>query len=97
MTELPLVLVTVGNSQHEFEALYDHLETVSKAKTARFQSLIVARRDMPDVFYAVLRSKADSLPNVHMRRLGDGGEHCDSIRHAEGTFYTTRKPSFTVI
>ena len=96
-TDLPLVLVTVGNTQKEFETLYDHLESVAQSDAPEFQSLIVARHDMPDVFYAVLRSKADQLPSVHIRRLNDGADQCERVSHASGAFYATRPRKFCII
>ena len=96
-TDLPLVLVTVGNTQKEFETLYDHLESVSQTEQPEFQSLIVARHDMPDIFYAVLRSKADQLPNVHIRRLNDRPDECERVSHATGEFYATRPRRFCII
>jgi len=89
--ELPLVLVTVGDGLEEFEALYDHLEAISRDRVPRQQSLIVARPEMPDMLYTVLRARTAHMPNVHIRRLGDEAEHCTELSHESGTFYVTRR------
>lgn len=90
---LPLVLVTVGNGMGEFEALYDHLESIMREPEPTCQSLIVARPEVPDVLYHVLRSRVRQIPNVHLRRLGERVENCEERLHESGTFLVTRKRS----
>ena len=91
--QLPLVLLTVGDGLREFEALYDHLEAMSKDPAPMQQSLIVARAEMPDMLYTVLRARTAEMPHVHIRRLGDDPSDCAELRHETGTFYVTRKRS----
>ena len=86
---LPLVLVTIGDSVREFEALYDHLERISQDAMPKQQSLIVARPETPDVLYQTLRSRTREMPHVHLRRLGDDVEDCVAVAHETGTFYAT--------
>lgn len=88
---LPLVLVTVGNGVGEFEALYNHLEDVGHKSDPGYQSLIVARHDVPDVLYSVLRSRVRNMPNVYLRRLGSSSEDCAELKHSSGTFLALRK------
>jgi len=88
---LPLVLVTVGGSDGEFEALHKHLENVSRQNAPRFQSLIVARPDLPKMLYNVLCARVDPIPNVHIRRLGESREDCRELQHETGTFLVTRR------
>ncbi len=90
---LPLVLVTVGSTNDEFEALQSHLEMISQDTVPRFQSLIVARPDLPKMFYNVLCSRVRTLPNVYIRRLGAMGDDCEELLHETGTFLANRKRS----
>lgn len=88
---LPLVLVTVGNGQGEFESLYDHLEALVQEPKPKSQTLIVARPDVPDVLYSVLRSRVREMPHVYLRRLGKSREDCAELLHSSGTFLAARK------
>ncbi len=88
---LPLVHVTVGNGQGEFESLYDHLEALMKEQKPTSQTLIVARPDVPDVLYSVLRSRVREMPHVYLRRLGKSREDCAELLHSSGTFLAARK------
>lgn len=88
---LPLVLVTVGNGQGEFELLYDHLESLMQEPEPQAQTLIVARPDVPDVLYSVLRSRVREMPHVYLRRLGKSREDCAELLHSSGTFLAARK------
>ena len=88
---LPLVLVTVGNGQGEFESLYDHLESLIQDPKPKAQTLIVARPEVPDVLYSVLRSRIREMPHVYLRRLGKGQEDCAELLHSSGTFLAARK------
>ena len=88
---LPLVLVTVGNGQGEFESLYDHLEALMQEQKPTSQTLIVARPDVPDVLYSVLRSRVREMPHVYLRRLGKSREDCAELLHSSGTFLAARK------
>ena len=90
---LPLVLVTVGSTNDEFEALQSHLEMISQDTVPRFQSLIVARPDLPEMFYNVLCARVRTLPNVYIRRLGATGNDCEELLHETGTFLANRKRS----
>lgn len=85
--ELPLVLVTFGNGVGEFEAMYDHLDTVEKQQPPQFQSLIVARPDVSSVVLRVLSERVRSMPTVHLRKLGKSD--CSALRHETGTFFVT--------
>lgn len=88
---LPLVLVTVGNGQGEFESLYDHLESLMQEPEPKTQTLIVARPEVPDVLYSVLRSRIREMPHVYLRRLGKSREDCAELLHSSGTFLAARK------
>ena len=88
---LPLVLVTVGNGQGEFESLYDHLESLTQEPKPTSQTLIVARPEVPDVLYSVLRSRVREMPHVYLRRLGKTREDCAELLHSSGTFLAARK------
>jgi predicted glycosyltransferase len=90
-TGLPLVLVTVGGDDGDFEVLHNHLETVSRDPEPRFQSLIVARPDLPKMLYNVLCARIDPLPHVHIRRLGEKTDNCYELLHETGTFLVTRR------
>ncbi len=85
--DLPLVLVTFGNGVGEFEAMYDHLDTVERQQPPQFQSLIVARPDVSSVVLRVLSERVRSLPTVHLRKLGKSD--CSALRHETGTFFVT--------
>ena len=85
---LPLVLVTVGSDDDEFLALAEHLECIAREKEPKFQSLVVAKPDMPKLMYQVLRARIGSLDNVYLRRIGD--EDCDSRTHESGTFLVSK-------
>lgn len=88
---LPLVLVTIGNGQGEFESLYDHLEMLMQEPKPTAQTLIVARPEVPDVLYSVLRSRVREMPHVYLRRLGKSQEDCAELLHSSGTFLAARK------
>lgn len=88
---LPLVLVTVGNGKGEFESLYDHLEALMQEPKPTAQTLIVARPEVPDVLYSVLRSRVREMPHVYLRRLGKSREDCAELLHSSGTFLAARK------
>lgn len=88
---LPLVLVTIGNGQGEFETLYDHLEALMQDPEPKSQTLIVARPEVPDVLYSVLRSRVREMPHVYLRRLGKSTEDCTELLHSSGTFLVARK------
>ena len=88
---LPLVLLTVGDELEEFETLYDHLEMISEEKAPQQQTLIIARPEVPDMLYRVLRARTAEMPHVHIRRLGDDTANCQTLRHETGTFYVTQK------
>ena len=85
--DLPLVLVTFGNGVGEFEAMYDHLDTVEKQNPPKFQSLIVAGPDVSSVVLRVLSERVRSMPTVHLRKLGKSD--CSELRHETGTFFVT--------
>ena len=85
--DLPLVLVTFGNGPGEFEAMYDHLDTVEKQSNPQFQSLIVARPEVSSVVLRVLGERVRSMPTVHLRKLGK--EDYSALRHETGTFFVT--------
>lgn len=89
LTGLPLVLVTAGDREGEFETLYEHLESLAGEKQPTCQSLIVARSDLPDVLYQMLRIRTREMPHVHIRRLRDDPEDCAVLVHETGTFYVT--------
>ena len=86
--ELPLVLLTVGGDDDEFLALAEHLERIARQQAPEFQSLVVAKPDMPKLMYNVLRARIGSLDNVYLRRLGD--DECDSLNHESGTFLVSK-------
>jgi len=86
--DLPLVLLTVGGEDDDFLALAEHLERVGQYEKPKFQSLVVARPDMPKLMYNVLRARIESLENVYLRRLGD--DECDALTHESGTFLVNR-------
>ena len=88
---LPLVLLTVGDELEEFETLYDHLEMISEETAPQQQTLIIARPEVPDMLYRVLRARTVDMPHVHIRRLGDDTSNCLELRHETGTFYVTQK------
>ena len=88
---LPLVLLTIGEELEEFETLYDHLEMISEEFAPQQQTLIIARPEMPDMLYRVLRARTANMPHVHMRRLDDDAVNCTELRHETGTFYVTQK------
>ena len=85
--ELPLVLVTFGNGVGEFEAMYDHLDTVDSQNPPQFQSLIVARPEVSSVVLRVLSERVRSMPTVYLRKLGKSD--CSELRHETGTFFVT--------
>ena len=89
--QLPLVTLTVGDGLNDFEALYDHLEAISQEPRPKQQSLIVARPEMPEMLYKVLRGRTKAMAHVHIRRLADDVEDCAAVRHETGTFYVTIK------
>ena len=89
--DLPLVTIVVGDGLGEFEALYDHLEEISKDPIPKQQSLIVARPEIPDVLYHTLRARTADMPHVHIRKLGDKTSDCDILSHETGTFFVTRR------
>ncbi len=91
--ELPLVLLTVGDGVQEFEALYDHLESISSDPLPKQLSLIVMRPEAPDVLYQTLRARTKEMPHVHIRRLDDDVEDCVEVLHETGKFYVTRRRS----
>lgn len=86
---LPLVLITFGGDDGEFEALHRHLEAIENAPEPLFQSLVVARPGVPKMVYRVIRARIKPLPNVHLLKLGDGANDCCAMRHESGTFYAT--------
>ncbi len=86
---LPLVLVTVGSSDGDFEVLHNHLELATRDGEPAFQSLIVARPDLPKMLYNVLCARIDPLPHVHIRRLGERTADCCELHHETGTFLVT--------
>lgn len=88
---LPLILVTIGDDEKDFEALHDHLEFVEKQAEPRFQSLIVARPQLPSMLYKVLRKRVEALPNVYIRRLSEASDECERLPHATGTFLVSRR------
>lgn len=92
---LPLVLVTIGNGQGEFETLYDHLEALMQDPEPKAQTLIVARPEVPEVLYSVLRSRVRDMPHVYLRRLGKSTEDCAKLLHSSGTFLVARKRAKT--
>lgn len=88
-SDLPLVLVTAGDREGEFEVLYEHLESLAREPEPTCQSLIVARTDLPDVLYQMLRIRTREMPHVHIRRLRDDPEDCAVLEHETGTFFAT--------
>ncbi len=87
IADLPLVLFSPGETRYEFESVYDHLEEIRKTGSSAYQSLIVTRPEMSDVLFRILRSKAESLPHVHIRRLDDDVQTCSQIPHRSGSFF----------
>ena len=92
---LPLVLVTIGNSQEEFEVLCEHLDSVAEARIPSFQSLIVTKPDMPELLFDVLQSQAESMPHVHLHRLGYVVGRRAYLKHKAGTFIATHSTTET--
>ncbi len=90
MKDLPLVLLTVGDSADEFETLYDHLESVDNDPEPRFQSLIVALPSIPGMLLKVLRSRTEKMPHVHLRKLNEDPNNCSELPHQTGTFLVTK-------
>ncbi len=86
---LPLVLITIGGDEGEFEALHRHLEAIEKDPEPLFQSLVVARPSVPKMVYKVIRARIKPLPHVHLLKLGESAEDCRTMRHESGTFYAT--------
>ncbi|MDX1508423.1 MAG: hypothetical protein R3358_09105 [Woeseiaceae bacterium] len=89
LEKLPLVLVTAGDGVGEFEVLYDHLERLAGELEPSCQSLIVARPELPDILYQMLRARTKDMPHVHIRRLDDDTEDCVEVGHEAGRFYAT--------
>ena len=89
LEDLPLVLVTAGDGVGEFEVLYDHLERLADELEPSCQSLIVARPELPDILYQMLRARTKDMPHVHIRRLDDDTDDCLEVGHETGTFYAT--------
>ena len=87
---LPLVLLTIGDADGEFEALYDHLEKVTREAEPDCQSLIIARPEFPKMLYNVLRMRIKEIPHVHLRRLGSDTGECMRLKHSTGTFLVNR-------
>ena len=87
--DLPLVLLTLGNDDGEFEALYAHLEEVARDPQPKFQSLIVARRDVPGAVLRIAAARVRSMPSVHLLRLGKGANTCSRRSHETGSFFVT--------
>lgn len=94
-SNLPLVLITLGDGQEEFETLYDHLEALTFQAKPRYQSLIVAKPEVPTMLYNVLRQRIKPFPHVHLRRLGDIDTECSELRHETGTFLVSHKRAQT--
>ncbi len=94
-SNLPLVLITLGDGQDEFETLYDHLEALTMQRKPRFQSLIVAKPEVPNMLYNVLRQRIKAFPHVHLRRLGDVDADCSELRHETGTFLVSESQAKT--
>ena len=94
-SNLPLVLITLGDGQEEFETLYDHLEALTVQRRPRYQSLIVAKPEVPTMLYNVLRQRIKSFPHVHLRRLGDIETDCAELRHETGTFLVSQQHAKT--
>ena len=88
--ELPLVLVTVGGDDDEFMTLNQHLDELAHVEEPRFQSLVVARPEMPKMMYNVLRARIKSLKHVYIRRLNEAPEDCSERLHESGTFLVTK-------
>lgn len=87
-TGLPLVLITVGNDAEEFLALNEHLKLADHGPKAGFQSLVVARAEMPGTMVRALIGRIRSLDNVHLRRLSD--TQCEVLAHETGTFLASK-------
>ena len=85
---LPLVLVTVGDKDEEFDALGKHLDRATRLLNPGYQSLVVARPEMPQSIFNVLQGRIESLKHVHLRRLGD--TEFDVIAHETGTFLASK-------
>ena len=88
--ELPLVLVTVGGDDDEFMALNQHLDEIAHVAEPGFQSLVVARPDMPKMMYNVLRARIKPMKHVYIRRLNEAPENCSERLHESGTFLVTK-------
>lgn len=88
---LPLVLITIGDAEGEFETLYDHLEALARDPAPRVQSLIVARPEMPDVLYKMVRWRTRDMPHVYIRKLGRDPSECVEMGHPTGKFFVSRK------
>ncbi|MEO1203469.1 MAG: hypothetical protein AAFX10_12225 [Pseudomonadota bacterium] len=87
-TGLPLVLITVGNDAEEFLALNKHLKLADLGPKAGFQSLVVAKPEMPHTMVRALIGRIKSLDNVHLRRLSD--TQCEVMKHETGTFLASK-------
>ena len=85
---LPLVLITVGDDDEEFNALSEHLEIAARSSKPTYQSLVVAKPEMPEAMYRVLKGRIGSMENIHLRRLGDSD--CEVIAHETGTFLASK-------
>lgn len=85
---LPLVLVTVGDKDEEFDALSEHLDRAARALNPGYQSLVVARPEMPQSIFNVLKGRIRSLEHVHLRRLDD--TEFDVMAHETGTFLASK-------
>ena len=86
---LPLVLLTLGDDEGDFQALYDHLEKVARQPQPEFQSLIVARSQVPKTLLRILTARIKQMPSVHLLRLGKGDANYSAMPHETGTFYVT--------
>lgn len=84
---LPLLLVTFGDDEGEFEALYDRLNALERDENPRYQSLIVARPGVSEVVLRVLSARVRELPHVHLRKLGRKPRDCAKLAHETGSFY----------
>lgn len=85
---LPLVLVTVGDDDGEIDVLSELLESAAREREPSFQGLIVAKPDMSEMMYRVLRNRIGGLDNVYLRRLGD--TKCETRLHETGTFLVSK-------
>lgn len=86
---LPLVLITIGGDEGEFEALHRHLEAIENDPEPPYQSLVVARPNVPKMVYKVIRARIKPLRHVHLLKLGSDAEGCRTMKHESGTFYAT--------